>query len=162
MSDELLRIESRLDPDLAAVAAVDDYLTLPFELRQRSRLRTCLDSGQEVGLFLERGQMLRGGDRLCAADGRVIEVRAASETVSTVHAADKLGLLRAAYHLGNRHVVLQITTDWLRYAHDHVLDHMVRGMGLPVHVEQAPFEPEGGAYSVEHEHGLTDGHVHEH
>lgn len=125
----------------------DGQLVLPFELRQKSRLRTQLSSGEEVGLNLERGYILRGGDQLLASDGRVIEVVAAPENVSVVTSSDPLRLARAAYHLGNRHVSVQIGAGWLRYLHDHVLDDMVRGLGLPIAHETLPFEPEPGAYS---------------
>jgi len=148
-----LQIVERLSADLPAQAT----LTLPFELRQKSRLRTRLDSGEEVGLFLPRGTVLRHGDRLRAVNGLVVEVRAAPETVSTARAADSLLLARAAHHLGNRHVALQIGSGWLRYLHDHVLDGMVRELGLTVFCEQAPFEPEAGAYGGGHHH-----HEHEH
>jgi urease accessory protein len=134
-----------------------DRLVLPFDLRQKSRLRTRLASGAEAGLFLERGTVLRGGDRLLAEDGTVIEVVAAEETVSTVISKDPSQLARAGYHLGNRHVAVQIGGGWLRYRHDHVLDDMVRGLGLDVVVEEAPFEPEGGAYSQAHSHGQGGG-----
>jgi urease accessory protein len=134
-----------------------DRLILPFELRQKSRLRTHLASGVEVGLFLERGTVLRGGDQLRAEEGMIIEVVAADETVSTVVSADASQLARAGYHLGNRHVAVQFGKGWLRYRHDHVLDDMVRGLGLAVIVEQAPFEPEGGAYG--HSHGHSHGHA---
>lgn len=144
-----LQIVERLSADLPAQAT----LTLPFDLRQKSRLRTRLDSGEDVGLFLPRGTVLRHGDRLRATDGRVIEVRAASETVSTARTDDPLLLARAAYHLGNRHVALQLGPGWLRYLHDHVLDGMVRELGLEVMCEQAPFEPEAGAYGGGHYHG---------
>lgn len=144
----MLEIHDILDQPLAA----DARLTLAFEQRSRSRLRTQLDDGTEVGLFLPRGRVLRHGDRLRASDGRIVEVCAALETVSTVHAADPLLLLRAAYHLGNRHVALAITADALRYRHDHVLDAMVAQLGLAVGVEQAPFEPEAGAYGGGHHH----------
>lgn len=159
MSAELIRIESMAE----AGAVPDASLTLPFELRQRSRLRARLDDGEEVGLFLPRGRVLRHGDCLRTDDGRVIEVRASPEMVSTVHASDALDLLRAAYHLGNRHVPLQIATDWLRYAHDHVLDDMVRGLGLAVNVEQSPFEPEAGAYGggPAHDHDHDHDHAHD-
>jgi urease accessory protein len=144
----------------------DAFLVLPFELRSRSRLRTTLTTGEEAGIVLPRGQVLRGGDQLLASDGRVIQVEAASENVSTVYSGEAERLARAAYHLGNRHVALQIGAGWLRYGHDHVLDDMVRGLGLVVAVEQAPFEPEAGAYhgtshgSAAHRH--ADGHVHGH
>ena len=126
----------------------DAELVLPFDLRNKSRLRTALASGEEVGLFLERGTVLRNGDRLEAEDGRVIVVVSAPETVSTVHAHDPWQLARVSYHLGNRHVPLQIGAGWVRYQHDHVLDDMVRGLGSGVTIEEAPFEPEAGAYSA--------------
>ena len=132
--------------------AAQAQLMLPFELRSKSRLRTSLTNGETVGLFLERGTVLRSGDRLLAEDGRVIEVIAAPETVSTVTASDPVTLLRASYHLGNRHVALEVGAGWLRYRHDHVLDDMVRGLGLQVTVEAAPFEPESGAYGGGHSH----------
>jgi urease accessory protein len=125
-------------------------MTLPFDLRKKSRLRTQLDSGEEVALMLERGMMLRGGDLLEAQDGRIVAVIAADEEVSTVTSDDPWQLSRAAYHLGNRHVSLQVGQGWLRYQHDHVLDEMVRGLGLKVEIQTAPFEPEGGAYSHSH------------
>ena len=110
-------------------------LTLTFQLRQKSRQRAALDDGTEVGLFLPRGTLLRDGDRLRARDGRLIVVRAAAETVSTARADGARQLTRAAYHLGNRHVPLQIGQARLRYGHDHVLDAMVQGLGLQVIVE---------------------------
>ena len=130
----------------------DDSVKLPFERRQRSRLRTPLDGGEEVAFVLPRGGVLRAGDRLRSEDGRVIEVFAARETVSTVRATDTALLARACYHLGNRHVRLEIGEGWVRYLHDHVFDHMVEEMGLAVTVESAPFEPEAGAYRNAHAH----------
>ena len=130
----------------------DGQLILPYEARCRSRLRTKLADGENVAVFLARGPVLRGGELLLTDDGRVIEVRAAPEVVSTVRASEPLQLLRAAYHLGNRHVVLQIGADWLRYLHDHVLDDLVRGLGLSVIMEETPFEPEAGAYAVHDPH----------
>lgn len=140
-------------------AHVDVRLVLPFQLRNKSRLRTALENGEEVGLILERGSVLRGGDRLLADDGRVVEVVAEPESVSTVSAPDPLALCRASYHLGNRHVALQIGAGWVRYQHDHVLDEMVRGLGLAVTVEEAPFEPESGAYGA-HSHSALAPHAH--
>jgi urease accessory protein len=138
--------------------AADDHLILPFDIRSRSRFRAYLMRGDEVGVMLGRGQILRGGDLLLASDGRIIEVGAAAEFVTTLHSSEARQLARAAYHLGNRHVALQIGDGWLRYSHDHVLDEMARGLGLAVTLEQAPFEPEGGAYSHPgHSHG---GHGH--
>jgi urease accessory protein len=157
----MLTVTKRLDHKAGAAAVghrppVAGRLVLPFESRQKTRLRTRLESGTEVGLFLDRGIVLRGGDLLLAEDGTVIEVVAALETVTTVSDSDPTRLARAGYHLGNRHVPVQIGAGWLRYGHDHVLDDMVRGLGLTVVVEKAPFEPEGGAYGHSHgphEHG---------
>lgn len=138
-------------------------LTLPYDLRTKSRLRTRLDTGEEIGLMLERGTVLRGGDLLEADDGRIIAIVAAEEEVSTVHSSDAATLARVSYHLGNRHVPLQIGASWVRYLHDHVLDDMVRALGLQVIVQRAAFEPEAGAYSAAaptyHFHG---GHGHSH
>jgi len=145
----MLTIATKLTDERAA----DVQLTLPFELRSKSRLRTVLSTGEEAGLVLDRGTVLRGGDLLLADDGRVVQVVAAVEQVSTVRAGDPWSLARAAYHLGNRHVALEIGSGWVRYLHDHVLDDMVRGLGFEVTVEDAPFEPEAGAYG---------GHQHSH
>jgi len=142
---------------LQHVRAADARLVLPFELRCRSRFRATLDSGEEVGVKLARGQVLRGGEQLLAADGRVVEIVAARETVSVASSEDPLLLARAAYHLGNRHVGLQIGAGWLLYQHDHVLDDLVLGLGLKVSVEQRAFEPEAGAY-----HGAGGASAHHH
>ncbi|GFE84202.1 urease accessory protein UreE [Steroidobacter agaridevorans] len=142
----------------ASTTPADVKLVLPFQLRNKSRLRTTLDTGEEVGLILERGSILRGGDLLLAEDGRVVEVVAEPETVSTVRASEPLALCRASYHLGNRHVALQIGSGWVRYQHDHVLDEMVRGLGLAVTIEEAPFEPEAGAYGG-HSHSALAPHA---
>ena len=144
---------------LAQPQPATHVLSLPFELRQKSRMKAELDDGTEVGLVLQRGHVLRGGDCLRAEDGSVIRIEAADENVSTVHHADPLMIARASYHLGNRHVALQIGDGWLRYPHDHVLDDMVRGLGLEVVFESAPFEPEGGAYGG-HAHAHDHSHAH--
>jgi urease accessory protein len=151
-----------IEHDAPAGSAVDDRLSLPFELRQKSRQRARLASGEEVAIDLPRGRLLRGGDLLLASDGRVVQVIAAPELVSQASAADPRSLARGAYHLGNRHVPLEVGEGFLRYQHDHVLDRMVRGLGLEVGSEQAPFEPEGGAYGQGHAHGHEHEHGHEH
>ena len=137
-------------------------LTLPLEKRIRSRLRATLDDGREAGVFLERGQALRDGDLLASADGLVVKVCAAAEPVSEVACSDPLLLARACYHLGNRHVPLQIREGRLRYQHDHVLDEMLRGLGLDPNFTKAPFEPEPGAYGGSaHGHGQHHEHSHD-
>ena len=157
----MIRITNKLEPSISRQRAAERRLVLPFGDRSRSRLRSVLDNGEEAGLFLERGTILRHGDLLLADDGRVVEVQAAAETVSTVRSDNALLLARACYHLGNRHVALQIGAGWLRYVHDHVLDDMLRGFGLAVTVEQAPFEPEAGAY-VAASHAQPHAHSHAH
>ena len=143
----------RIEKLLSEAASHDATLSLPIDQRIKSRLKVTLDDGQKAGLFLPRGQVLRNGDLLQSTEGLVIQVQAAPETVSTVHSDDARTLARVAYHLGNRHVPLQITRAWVRYQHDHVLDEMVYGLGLEVTVEDAPFEPEAGAYkSAGHGH----------
>jgi urease accessory protein len=138
-----------------ASAPTSERLQLPFESRCKSRLRTRLESGEEVGLFLERGTVLRGGDKLLANDGRVVEVVAAPEALLEVRSGDAQLLARAAYHLGNRHVAVELKPGLLYLAFDHVLAELVRGLGLKVHEVTAPFEPEGGAYGTHgaHSHG---------
>ena len=140
----------------AAVAT--EKLALPFDTRCKTRLRTRLASGEEAGLFLERGTVLRGGDRLEARDGRIVEVIAAPEAVMEAVSGDPLLLARAAYHLGNRHVAVDLQPGRLRFIADHVLGEMVRGLGLKVAETEAPFEPESGAYGS----GGAGGHVHPH
>jgi urease accessory protein len=155
----MLQVIERVEENVPAQAA----LTLPFELRQKSRLRAQLDDGTEVALLLPRGMVLRHGDRLRAVNGLVIEVRAAAEAVSTAFTKDTTLLARACYHLGNRHVPLQIGDTWLRYVHDHVLDRLVTQLGLRVFPEQAPFEPEAGAYAhAEPEFRRLDADPHHH
>ena len=125
-------------------------LTLPFELRQKTRLHTQLDNGLEAGLFLPRGNVIRGGDILQSESGEFVKIISAEEKVSTASTSNQLQLLRACYHLGNRHVPVQIHRNWIRYLHDHVLDEMVSQLGLTITIENAPFEPESGAYSNHH------------
>ncbi|MBI1175702.1 MAG: urease accessory protein UreE [Sideroxydans sp.] len=148
----MLLIEKRAAPDAVAT----ERLVLPFELRCKTRLRTRLESGEEAGIFLERGSVLRGGDLLAANDGRIVEVVAAPEMVMEVCSDNALTLARAAYHLGNRHVAVQLQPGRLRFARDHVLSEMVRGLGLDVVETSAAFEPESGAY------GGHGGHAHGH
>ena len=157
---------------LTAIQSADlKRLVLPLDARIKSRQRATLESGEDVGLFLERGTLLRGGDVLESKSGERILVVAADETVSTVYCDDALMLAKVAYHLGNRHVPLQIEIGFVRYQHDHVLDDMVRQMPgadtlVKLSVEQAPFEPEAGAYQQggghHHAHGHSHGHDHGH
>lgn len=136
---------------------VKGSLKLTFDSRQRTRLRTQLASGEEVALALPRGEILRGGDLVVASDGRVIEVIAESEKVLHVTCASPEALTRAAYHLGNRHVPVEVGAGYLRIAADHVLEQMLRGLGATIAAMDAAFEPEAGAYGGGHGHDEADG-----
>jgi urease accessory protein len=134
-------------------------LTLPFELRQKSRLRAKADSGEEIALILPRGRVLRGGDRVTSTDGREVEIVAAPEKLLHIESAE---LARVAYHLGNRHVPLQVGEGCLRIAEDHVLEEMARKLGARVSHVEAPFEPEAGAYGHQHDEMGHGGRIHDH
>ena len=150
----MLEIRKRLKIAQGAYAIqAKGQLQLPFESRQKSRLRTQLVSGEEVGLNLPRGDLLRGGDLVVASDGRVIEVIAADEKVAHITCGDARELARAAYHLGNRHVPVEVGDGYLRMAADHVLADMLKGLGATVEEIDAPFEPVAGAYGEGHAHG---------
>jgi len=141
----------------AGHAAAAERLVLPFESRCRSRLRTRLESGEEVGLFLPPGTVLRGGTLLEGNDARVVEVVAAEETLLEARCAEPRLLARAAFHLGNRHVAVEVGPGWLRLAPDKVLQDMLAGLGIEVSEVQAAFEPEAGAYAHSHQHGTMFG-----
>ena len=142
---------------------IKGHLELPFEMRQKSRFKATLASGEEVGVLLPRGEILRGGDLVTTSDGRIIEVIAQPEKVLHVKAAASGALTKIAYHLGNRHVPVEVGDGYLRLADDHVLERMLEGLGAQVSRQTAPFEPEAGAYSgAGHEHGAAKIHDHHH
>lgn len=154
----MIKFEKKIEHN---TQAPDTYLTLNKDQREKSRLKVTLEDGREGGLFFEKGTVFKGGDVIISTDHTTrVEIKAAEESVSTVQCDDPLALAKACYHLGNRHIALQIEANFLRYQHDHVLDDMVRGLGLTVIAEQAPFEPEPGAYSGGGHHG--HGHTHHH
>ena len=126
---------------------------LPFDARSKSRLLITLDGGGQAALVVERGRLLRGGDRVRTQDGREVEIIAAVESLLEATSDDHASIARAAFHLGNRHVAVQVLPGRLRFLNDHVLEEMVKGLGLKVAAAQAPFEPEGGAYGHHHAHG---------
>ena len=145
----MLELTARAPRDAATTAT----LTLPWERRGVTRQRVRLDDGRDAGVFLARGEILRGGDRLAAASGEVVAIVAALQPVLVVRAATATLLARAAYHLGNRHVAVEVGDGWLKLEHDHVLRAMLEGLGVEVESATLPFEPEGGAYA--HAHGHT-------
>ena len=142
------------------------HVELDWDTRQKSRFEALDSAGDALGVFLPRGAVVRGGDVLVAEDGALVRVVARSQPVLTVRAAQShqgspLALLRAAYHLGNRHVALEVHADRLQLEPDHVLADMLRQMHLEVVEQLAPFEPEGGAYtSAADAHGHAHAHVH--
>jgi urease accessory protein len=136
-------------------------IELDWDVRQKSRFDATDSAGRALGVFLPRGSVVRGGDVLVAEDGSLIRVIAAPQPVLRVTACAEHGgpvdLPRAAYHLGNRHVPLEVKADHLQLEPDPVLADMLRAMHLIVREVQAPFEPEGGAYAAAHAH-----HDHDH
>ena len=159
----MIEIKAKLKiPRAAYKVEVKGQLKLPFDSRQKSRLKTKLVSGEEVGLLLPRGEILRGGDLVTASDGRVIEVVAEPEKLLHVETES---LAKVAYHLGNRHVPVQVGEGFLRIAADHVLEEMLKKLGAKVREVEAPFEPEAGAYAGgQHQHDEMGhgGKIHEH
>jgi len=138
---------------------------LDWDVRQKSRFDATDSAGRLLGVFLPRGTAVRGGDALVAEDGSLIAVKAAPQPVLVVRHCTQHGspfdLLRAAYHLGNRHVPLELQTDRLLLEPDHVLADLLRSMHLIVSEEQTAFEPENGAYAAP-AHGHGHGHDHAH
>lgn len=131
-------------------------LTLPFHERSKSRLKAVLSTGEEIAISLPRGSVMRAGEVLVADDGRFVELISASEEVLRVTARHQHELLRAAYHLGNRHIPVEVGPDYLHLEVDPVLANMLRQIGVEVTYASLPFEPEQGAYGGGHKHGHDD------
>ena len=159
-------------------------VSLDWDVRQKSRFETTDSNGRSVGVFLQRGQVVRGGDVLVGEDGSLLKVLAAPQPVLRItHCRDHgslFDLTRAAYHLGNRHVPIELQADHLKIEPDHVLADMLRDMHMTVVAVDESFEPENGAYGEhsshaghahhghahhghahEHEHGHAHGHSHD-
>ncbi len=165
ISKLLPRGEGLAAPLIRRAATVE----LDWDVRQKSRFAATDSSGRELGIFLPRGTVVRGGDVLVAEDGSLIQVIAAPQAVLRITACAEHGspfdLTRAAYHLGNRHVPIELQPDHLKIEPDHVLADMLRAMHLTVVEQQAAFEPEGGAYAQgghSHGHGHARGHEEAH
>jgi urease accessory protein len=140
-------------------------VALDWDLRQRSRFTASDEQGRELGVVLPRGQVVRGGDVLLAEDGSLLRVVAAPQPVLIVTLAEgapAFDLLRAAYHLGNRHVPLELQPGRLLLEPDSVLAELLLRMGLRVEETLAGFEPEGGAYAGAAAGGHGHSHAHEH
>lgn len=140
--------------------AAASTLVMDFDARQKARSRVRSTSGELVGVHIERGTSLKDGDQLRGSDGEVFVVQAKHERLSVVRSDDLIQLARAAYHLGNRHVRIQVEPGLVSYHADHVIDEMLINLGLNVEQADLPFEPEPGAY---HRHsGDADEHSHSH
>jgi urease accessory protein len=146
-------------------------ITLDWDVRQKSRFESTDSAGRQVGVFLQRGQVVRGGDVLVGEDGSLLKVLAAPQAVLRITHCTAHGtpfdLTRAAYHLGNRHVPIELQPDHLKIEPDHVLADMLRSMHLIVNEVSESFEPENGAYGEHggghhHGHGHGDAHGHDH
>ena len=139
---------------------------LDWDVRQKSRFDAIDSQGRALGVFLPRGTVVRGGDVLVAEDGSLVRVLAAAQPVLVITACVEHGspfdLTRAAYHLGNRHVPIELKPDHLKIEPDHVLADLLRAMHMTVHEASLAFEPEGGAYTppAAHDHGHHHGHSH--
>jgi urease accessory protein len=154
-----------LNAKIAHADSIFAQLVLPYELRENSRLRTALASGEEVAILTARGTVLRNNDLLRGDDGRVVQIVAAQEPAYRITCDTPHNLLRCAFHLGNRHTQTQVGEGFLRICQDSVLKEMLEGLGATVVEESAQFEPEAGAYSGgghHHHDGDGDGHGHSH
>lgn len=157
-----------LETDLPA-GYNSETISLSFDDRKRGRLKLTTDSGNDAGIQIERGLVLRHGTVLATEQGDYLTVLASNEKVSTAYVKDATLFARGCYHLGNRHVPLQIGEGFLRFQEDYVLDDMLHGLGIHVTHEEAPFEPENGAYAPgtgghhhhdDHDNGHSHGHSH--
>ena len=161
-ANKLLPQGQGLSPVLLRRAA---SVELDWDVRQKSRFAATDSQGRELAVFLPRGQAVRGGDVLVAEDGSLVRVLAAPQKVLRITACAEHGspfdLMRAAYHLGNRHVPIELRPDHLKIEPDHVLADMLRAMHMTVAEAELPFEPEGGAYGGAHS-GAHGGHQHVH
>lgn len=136
---------------------IEDAIVLAYEMRQRGRFRVASKTGLDVGVFLPRGDVLQNGDCLFTECGKVFQVIAKEEEIVTAVAKDWLTFAKACYHMGNRHVPMEIGEMWLRFQPDHVLEEMVELFGLECRHHKAMFNPESGAY-----HGGGHAHAHDH
>jgi len=144
-------------------------VSLDWDVRQKSRFQVEDSSGRVLSVFLQRGHVVRGGDVLVADDGSLVRIEAAPQALLRITTCPQHGtpfdLIRAAYHLGNRHVPIELKPDHLQIEPDAVLADMLRSMHLIVNNVDEAFEPEGGAYGAHHGgsgHSHDDGHDHAH
>jgi urease accessory protein len=158
-----IRIEKYAEREIAEAELRSlPKLVLPFDLRSKSRFRTTLTNGAEAVLFLPRGSVLRDGDLLEAEDGTLVRVESAAENILRVTAETPHALMRAAYHLGNRHTPVELGDNFLKLETDPVLREMLVQLGVTVREETSTFQPEGGAYGGGHRHGHDETFAEDH
>src|SRR6266481_878932 len=144
-------------PDEQAVG----LLTLDFDERHRRRIRLTTDHGEDIILDLPNAVAMADGDGLQLEDGRWLRVQAAAEPIVEVRHEDPNQLVRLAWHLGNRHLATEVRHQVLRIRPDHVVEEMLHGFGAALVRVSGPFQPEGGAYSRDHQHHDDGEHHHE-
>ena len=171
-----MKVFTQVLTEALAVGVSYDSVSLSFDERKRGRLKITTAADEQVGIQIERGQVLRDGALLTNDSGDHLRIKASKEHVSTAYMQDATLFARGCYHLGNRHVPLQVAEGFLRFQTDYVLDDMLRGLGISIIHETATFEPENGAYAPgtgrshghshgqggEHNHGHESRHEHEH
>ena len=138
-------------------------VSLDWDVRQKSRFQVTDSTDRVLSVFLQRGHVVRGGDVLVAEDGTLVRVEAAPQALLRITTCPQHGtpfdLTRAAYHLGNRHVPIELKPDHLKIEPDSVLADLMQSMHLIVNTVNEAFEPEGGAYGAHHG---GSGHSHDH
>jgi urease accessory protein len=158
---------TKVFPAAAWSQVATDTVVLDFDHRHRRRLRMQGEGGLDFLLDLPEAVAIRDGDGLLLEDGRIVAVRASNEPLLEIRARDALHLVRLAWHLGNRHLPVQIAADRLLIREDHVIAAMLTSLGATVAHVEAPFDPEGGAYEGgghghHHDHGDEHDHGHDH
>jgi len=156
----MMRAISALSAGEWDIARSVDTVLLEFDLRHRRRLMLRTETGRELLLDLPRTARLRDGDGLVLDSGNIVRVRAKPEPLLEIHAPDPGTLVRIAWHLGNRHLPVQLLPERIRIRPDHVIAEMVQALGGRIDSIEAAFDPEAGAYASGHHHGHDDDHTH--
>jgi urease accessory protein len=157
-----MRAESVLPAGSWDAATAVDRVLIDFDRRHRRRILLATEGGSEVLLDLPQAARLRHGDGLVLDDGGVVQVCAKPERLLEIHAHEPGELVRIAWHLGNRHLPVQLLGDRIRIRADHVIEEMVEGLGGHVDAIEVPFDPEAGAYAGGHQHHHHDDDEHHH
>ena len=157
-----LRSQSVLPAGTWDAAAAADAVLIDFDRRHRRRIVLQTESGADLLLDLPQAARLRDGDGLALDGGGIVAVRARPEPLAEIHAHSDAELVRIAWHLGNRHLPVQLLRDKIRIRRDHVIEAMVEQLGGHVEIIDAPFDPEAGAYAGGHQHHHDDDHHHPH